>query len=309
MGFDKIINAYDNFLMALKEGISSEKIYKTKSEEAKLIMAKSKFFQKEVDKVYFCPLQNLQLRLYAPIYELKNKLKKWHMVSETGKPKACGFVMKYQDISIINFFKQKALGFLNYFKPAYNFHEVKKIVNYHLRWSLIHTLSAKFSTKVHKVISKYGKTPKVIFVDGEKQKILAEFLTPNDINNRSRGFLVTEDPFYFKNNLDKPLVRLPVPKALFVKKCVVLSCKNTDIEVYHIRALRKVLYDCSLDSAPFEGKRMKRAYAKVESALNRKQIPLCKDHRIQWHSLKSSQLNKEFLKTTVVNTIEAFKSF
>ena len=309
LGFDKIINAYDNFLMALEEGKSSENICRAKNEEAKRIMSKPKFSQREVDRVYFGQSQSLQPRLYASIYELKNKLKTWHMISESGKPKACGFAIKYADISIIEFFRQKALGFLNYYKPASNFHEVKKIANYHLRWSLIHTLAAKFSTKVHKVISKYGKTPKVILVDGEKQKILAEFLTPNDINNRSRGFLTTEDPFHFRDNLDKPLVRLSVPKALFAKKCAVLDCTNTDIEVHHVRALRRVRHGYSLDSIQSRGKRIKRAYAKVESALNRKQIPLCKEHHIQWHSLKSFQLDKEFLKTTVTPIIEAYKKF
>lgn len=309
LGFDKIINAYNNFLMALEKERSSENICKIKNEEAKFIMARPKFSQKEVDRVSFGQQQSLQLRLYAPIYELKNKLKIWHMISESGKPKACGFALKYEDISIIEFFKQKALGFLNYYSPASNFHEVKRIVNYHLRWSLIHTLAAKFSTKVHKVISKYGKTPKVILVDGEKQKMLVEFLTPNDINHRSRGFFITEDPFHFKNNLDKPLIRLSVSKALFAKKCAVLGCTNTDIEVHSIKALRRVRYCYSLDSIKSKGNCIKRAYAKVESALNRKQIPLCKDHHSQWHSLKSFQLNKEFLKTTVIPKIEAFKNF
>ena len=309
LGYHEIIKAYDNFVKALEKGISLENICKAKQEEAKRIMAKPKFSQKEVDRVFFGQPQNLQPRLYAPIYQLKNKLKIWHMISNAGKPKACGFALKYADISIIEFFRQKALGFLNYYKPASNFHEIKRLVNYHLRWSLIHTLAAKYSTKVHKVIAKYGKTPKVKLVEAKKEKTLAEFLTPNDINNRSRGFLTSEDPFYFKQNLDKPLVKLSVPKALFAKKCAVSGCMNTNIQMHHVRSLRRVRYGSALESIKSKSKRIKRKYAKVESSLNRKQIPLCTKHQQQWHSLKGVQLDKEYLKTSVIPVIELSKSF
>lgn len=174
---------------------------------------------------------------------------------------------------------------------------------------MIHTLAAKYSTKVHKVISKYGKTPKIKLVKDTKEKTLAEFLTPNDINNRSRGFLIFEDPFHFKQNLDKPLVKLSVPKALFAKKCAVSDCTNTDIQVHHVRSLRRVRHGYALESIKSKGKRIKREYAKVESALNRKQIPLCTEHHQQWHLLKGVQLDKEFLKTSVIPVIEASKSF
>jgi hypothetical protein len=153
--------------------------------KTKSIVTPVKFFQKKMNRQYFSESQNFQICLYASIYQLKDKLKMWHIISKSGKPKACGFAIKYKDTSIIEFFKQKALSFLNYYKPAFNFYEIKKLVNYHLRWSLIHTLAAKYSTKVHKIVSKYGKTPNVVLVYGKKQKILAEFLTPNEINNRS----------------------------------------------------------------------------------------------------------------------------
>jgi hypothetical protein len=48
-------------------------------------------------------------------------------------PKACGFLFKYHDISIIEFFKQKGLNLLSYYRPTVNFHEVKKLVDYHIR--------------------------------------------------------------------------------------------------------------------------------------------------------------------------------
>tara|TARA_Y100000385_G_C12832575_1_gene525212 strand:+ start:480 stop:731 length:252 start_codon:yes stop_codon:yes gene_type:complete len=77
--------------------------------------------------------QGLNPRLYAPLREIKEKLKNWGMISNTGKPKASGVLFRYHDISIIEYYKQKALGLLNYYKPANNFHGVKKLIDYHLR--------------------------------------------------------------------------------------------------------------------------------------------------------------------------------
>lgn len=170
LGYYKIIKIYNSFLEALKKDTSFE------------IMCKAR--DKKISKVCLSQSQTFQLQIYAPIYQLNFKLKSWHIVSESGKPKSCNFVIKYEDTRIIEVFKQKAVGLLNYYKPAFNFQEVKKLINYHLRWSLIHTLAAKYSTKVYKIMLKYGKTPKVILVGNCGKKKLVEFITSNEINSR-----------------------------------------------------------------------------------------------------------------------------
>ena len=78
-------------------------------------------------------LQNATLTIYAPIYKLKNQLKSWDMLSVSGKPKFCGVALKYNEVSIIEFFNQTALGILNFYTPVLNLYAVKKLVNYHLR--------------------------------------------------------------------------------------------------------------------------------------------------------------------------------
>jgi hypothetical protein len=54
------------------------------------------------------------------------------MLSPNGSPKASGAIFRYHDISIIEYYKEKALGLLNYYSPAINYHNVKKLANYHL---------------------------------------------------------------------------------------------------------------------------------------------------------------------------------
>ena len=83
--------------------------------------------------VHYKVRQNARPTIYAPIYKLKNQLKSWDMLSVSGKPKFCGVALKYNEVSIIEFFKQTALGILNYYNPVLNLYTVKKLVNYHLR--------------------------------------------------------------------------------------------------------------------------------------------------------------------------------
>lgn len=54
---------------------------------------------------------------------------------------------------------------------------------------------------------KYNKTPKIILKSKKsKNKILGTFLTPNEINQKSRNFVTSYNSY--KKNLDKPIIKL-----------------------------------------------------------------------------------------------------
>ena len=134
----------------MKNNIDAKNLSCLKKEEVKSIKDKPRFCQKKLlNQVVNDQSHSLSLKVYAPIFELKEKMKNWHMINKHGKPKANGIVFKFNDISIIRFFKKKALAFLNYYKPAANFYAVKQLVDYHMRWSLLHTLAGKHSLKIH----------------------------------------------------------------------------------------------------------------------------------------------------------------
>jgi hypothetical protein len=229
LGFDEVIEARENLLKAMELALSKDNLQNFRMEEVKRIKSNPKYKQIHVDRILYGQPQELNFRIYAPIKDLKNKLKTWGMLDKGGKPKANGAVFRYHDISIIEYYKSKALSFLNYYRPAVNYHEVKKLVNYQLRWSLIHTLAGKHTTKVHQIISSYGKSLKVVLEFNGKTHELASFLTPNDINQRTRGFNKSCDVYHYLEDLDKPLVRLSIPKALFAEKCAVNRCANSGI--------------------------------------------------------------------------------
>jgi retron-type reverse transcriptase len=296
LGLNEIIEARENFLKAITSALKKENLQTFREEEVKRIKANPKFKQMHVDRILYGQFQGLNPRIYAPLRNLKDKLKAWGMLNKGGKPKANGAIFRYHDISIIEHYKSKALGFLNYYKPAVNFHEVKKLVDYHLRWSLIHTLAGKHTTKVHKIISSYGKTPKIMLESNGKLHELASFLTPNEVNHRFRGFSKSEDVYYWLENLDKPLVKLSIPKALFAGKCSVVGCSNINIEVHHVRALRRTKKEGYLVESIKSGSKTLKKTAMIESALSRKQIPLCKEHHKEWHKLNPNMIDSRYLR-------------
>ena len=306
LGYEEIIKAFNNLMNVMEKTYSNKNLEKLKEEEIKRVKANPNYKQMHVDRILYGQPQGLNPRIYAPIRELKDRLKTWGMISKNGKPIASGVAFCYHEVSIVDFYKQKALGLLNYYRPASNFHAVKKLVNYHMRWSLIHTLAGKYKKKVYEIIRIYGKTPKIVLEVKGKDKVLASFLTENEVNNRARGFTKSFDPIKYLENLDKPIAKLSIPRALFSNKCAVIDCTNKDIEMHHINSLKRVKHGYLIESIK-SGKKRLRGISKIESALNRKQIPLCREHHDRWPELDKSQIDKFYLRNEVKPLIDASK--
>ena len=289
LGFDEVISAYNHLLLVMKKASVTQSLAVFKSEKVKRIKSNSKFKQMHVDRIFYGQPQNLNLRVFAPIWELKEKMRIWGMLSNNGKPKASGICFRYHKFSIIEYYNKKALAFLNYYKPAANFYEVRKLVDYHMRWSLLHTLAGKHKKKVYQIIKQYGKTPKTIFEDQERKfKTLSSFLTPNDVNHRARGF----------NKSFNPITHLTLPKVLLSKRCAVKGCINEYIETYQIRALKRIKHGYFVKCIKSKNKNLKGSF-KIECMLNRKQIPLCCEHRAHWYTLENSQMDNLYLRNVI----------
>lgn len=289
LGMGEVVDTYKQFVSAMERALHVDKLNDIKEMEVSRIKSNPNYKQMHVDRILYAQPQGLNPRIYAPVRDLKQRLNTWGMLSKSGKPKASGAIFKYHELSIIEFFKQKAMGLLNYYKPAVNYHEVKKLVDYHMRWSLIHTLAGKHLLKVHETIQKYGKTPVLKINKNGRDIVLAAFLSPNDINHRSRGFITSYDPKKHWYTLDKAIVKLSIPKALFADQCAIEGCEATDIEVHHVRSLSRTRKGYTIESIKSNGRTF-RGLAMIESSLSRKQIPLCKKHHVEWHKLKSGQI-------------------
>lgn len=293
MGFSEVIEARENLLKAMELATKKNNLQNFCMEEVKRIKSSPMFKQMHANRILYGQPQKLNLRIYAPMRDLKSKLKSWGMIDKGGKPKANGAIFCYHDISIIEHYKSKALGLLNYYRPAVNFHEIKKLVDYHLRWSLIHTLAGKHTTKVHQIISSYGKSPKVMLEVNGKFHELASFPTPNEVNHRIRGFSKFQDVYHLLGNLDRPPVKLSIPKALFAGKCIVDECINTDIEVHNVCSLRRTKKGLFVEPIKSHFKILKK-FVMVESSFMKKQTSLCQKYHREWRQLSPIGVRQKY---------------
>jgi hypothetical protein len=76
-----------------------------KKKEVKHIKVNSEFKNSHVDRILYEIPQSLNLRIYAPILEFKNRMRTWGMLSNGGNPKANGAIFRYHDIFIIEHYK------------------------------------------------------------------------------------------------------------------------------------------------------------------------------------------------------------
>jgi hypothetical protein len=114
------------------------------------------------------------------------------------------------------------------------------------------------------------------------------------INHRERGFNTTHDFFVEFERVDKPLMKLFISRALFSEKCAIIGCLNANIGAQRIRVLKRARKSFTVESVRSKSKTL-RERTKVESALGKKQIPLCEYHHVEWNRLEKTKIRKFYL--------------
>lgn len=133
-GMYEIYQSYQTLLETMERHVDRKNIPAIKDEEIMKFKKKHpNAKQMHVDRILYGQPQGMSPRLYAPMSDIKARMRDWGMLSANGRPRASGIAFKYHDISIINWFREKANGILQFYRPANNFHQVKKIVDYHMR--------------------------------------------------------------------------------------------------------------------------------------------------------------------------------
>lgn len=80
----------------------------------------------------------------------------------------------------------------------------------------------------------------------------------------------------YKTLYGQPIHKLSLPNAM--NACVVKECNNKNISMHHIRSLNRKMLGYVVTSVRTKKNKKSTGLSKIESALNRKQIPLCKEH-------------------------------
>ena len=223
------------------------------------------------------------LIINAPIGVIQTCLRSWMMLGKkTATPRAVSTIFDYHVVAIIQYFTNKAKGILNYYCICKNFWKVKQLVNYQMRWSLIHTLAGKYKSKVHRIVSKFGKTPQVLIRDkNENIRRICSFLTPEEVQHmpvkKIVGIRFEDIELTFKT----PIHRLSVPKVIY-QNCAIINCSETQVKLHHL----KKLACCFGENDDAHSAKTKIGWAKiqrvVQSTFTRKQIPLCAKHHNAW---------------------------
>lgn len=84
---------------------------------------------------------------------------------------------------------------------------------------------------------------------------------------------------------NRPISKLSLPNAM--NTCAVVGCNNKkNIQMHHVKALNRKVLGYIVTSVSTTKNRKSTGLSKIESALNRKQIPLCIQHHNEWHKGK-----------------------
>lgn len=227
-------------------------IHKTKIEKMKIARDKNNHLMRRVPR----PM------LDAPINNVVKKLEE-KGYAKNGQPKRNARFINHQLADIINHYKSVERGIINYYSIASNYGRLVARVHYILKYSCVLTIASKMNLSTKKrVFRKYGKNLSV--KDG-----IGKTIYPTPSYAKPKKSLTIER--YQGDFIDKLTSRLDRGRRDLEGVCTVCGSSN-DIEIHHVRALRKTN---ALIRKDFLSRMM--------SNMNRKQIPLCKECHIRVH--------------------------
>jgi Type II intron maturase/Reverse transcriptase (RNA-dependent DNA polymerase) len=237
-----------------------------------------------VRRIIYGHKQCMRPCFYVPYQDFIEKMIGWGIIrTKISKPCPNLKLLKYHDIRIIECYKSKALGLLEYYRPAINYYWLKKMINYQMRYSLLITLANKHKKSLQQIIKLLGKSASIfIEISESKLKKIVSFLTPAEISIYKRGFSFSKDLFEYYENLKVSLFKLPIPKMLY-QECSVVNCDNKDIEIYRVCLLsKKIIGNLAGMGVDLKGKKRYCAKA-LELVIGRRQMFLCKKHYLDAH--------------------------
>jgi group II intron reverse transcriptase/maturase len=204
--------------------------------------------------------------------EVYKRLEDNSIINNKKKPISKTSLLVAEAWLIITYYNSLAHGLLSYFRCVDNLNTIKKIVTYHLRYSLLFTLAHKHKCSIKKILDTYGKNIKTMGRHGKE----ISFINSVFVTNLKKEFLCKElhNPY---TNLSRSYISLQ-RAAISANVCAVKDCNITDdIEVHHIRKLFRNVDRSGKVVVQGRTNKLSGRLA-MESSLKRKQLPLCSNH-------------------------------
>ncbi|KAJ4950246.1 hypothetical protein NE237_027078 [Protea cynaroides] len=259
----QLVDAYDQFEEQVNKFVNPIQARKALEEEGRRIEEEERdsYSRSTVED-----LTKLCIRVAAPMLIVKKMVKLAGFTNSMGRPRPIKLLIPLEDTDIIKWYAGVGRRWLDFFCCCRNFHMVKTVVTYHLRFSCLLTLAEKHDSTKREAIRHYTKDLKVSDATG-----LEEVHFPTEREIRMMGDNNLSDPKPVDGTLSMTLIRLASDESSF--SCVAHFCNRTDIVVYRIRLLQN-----RLNVNPLNEEKWASGMGSVHESLNRKCLPLCSDH-------------------------------
>jgi Type II intron maturase len=237
------------------------------------------------------------IAIHAPISDIVDRLRvKGFFHPTKSRYSSNRFIAHLETYEIVRCYSQIIHALLNYYSPVDNFSSVKGIVS-QLKLGCIYTLAHKHNKTKQWAYLTYGKD--CIITEDTSQKVLAELPSDNYISQKSKKYsnlpINSIIGFGVSEILKKYQFRLYKSNAI-LSSCAIENCQNSDVEIYHVKKLqRKIEKDGRISILDFKGNSV-RGITAILSASNRKQLPLCRQHYVEFESGQFTKMNSLFLK-------------
>ena len=218
-----------------------------------------------------------EMSMTAPLADLIKKLHTKGFCTVTGQPTTKTAWIYIEAEQLILLYNSINRGIQNYYRFTDNFSNLTRI-QYILKFSLAHTLAAKYKCSLRQIFKRFGKVPTVkVTTKKGKQERCITFYNNSDWKKQRNGFHIGQTNV----DLRQWSIRLRSRSKLGKPCCI---CNSTErVEMHHVRYIRKS-----------EGKKPVGINAMLRT-LNRKQLPVCaechqKVHRGEYDGLRLSDL-------------------
>ena len=179
--------------------------------------------------------------------------------------------LQYDISNIIIYLKAVFRGLANYYGYCHNWYDAKTLFNYFGKYCVAMTIAHKTKSKVPKVFAKYGNE---LEVTNAKGKVISFY------GSLSNAAIKRKSVNDFTNNDAVPSIENLLLKHFNLAKihlihwpCVICGKSG---EIHHIKHVRQVLKKKSSKSF--------NTYLEAMRLVNRKTLPVCREHYLQIHS-------------------------
>ena len=133
------------------------------------------------------------VRVEMPYEKVKAKLAEKGYI-QNNFPCSKSMLTQLHDIDIIQHYTWLAKGILNFYRCADNKWQLIRLINWYLRYSLLHTLAHKRNKTIKQTIALYSINPSIWRKNPKgKLELLTCFIDSNEFNTMDKTFLVSEN--------------------------------------------------------------------------------------------------------------------